>query len=241
MRVRLVLVALALLISLATGAVAQAELYRVYFDVRTHRDYANNTTLTDSMGFWVKVYDTEFKNPPSFVESITVTAPDGKKFPITSVAHWNYLDKGYWAAFPASDFVDGFPAGTYKVQVVAGGSTITAYDKLTPVVFLDPVTMTYPTEGKTGVPEEPLIKWNPVPKASRYMIQLWNTSRSEPLFNWWWPNIETISTNKTSFKIPQGVLKPNNNYRIRIEARADLQDVESRSRSKWINFTTGSW
>lgn len=240
MRQKLSVVALAVLFTLATGAVAQAALYKVFFDVRTHREYVNNTTLTNFMGFWVEVYDTELKNPPSFVDSIVVTAPDGTKFDITSTAHWNYLDKGYWATFPASAFADGFPSGTYSVRVDAGGTAITARDTLPSVVFLSPVTVTYPTEGKTGVPETPLIKWNAVSKATRYHIHLWNTTRNEPLFNGY-AGLETIWTNKTSFKIPKGVLKPNSNFRIRIEARSDLQDTESRSRSKWINFSTGAW
>lgn len=233
-------VAVFLALSVLAVGTAHAVLFKVQFDVRTHRDYVNNTTLTDFMAFWVEVYDTEFKNPPSFVDSIVVTAPDGTVFPLNSVDHWTYLDKGYYAQFQKSAFTSGtFPAGTYKVVVQADGVSIAANDVLDPVTFLRPVALSYPTEGATGVPEEATIKWGGV-GASRYIIYLGCTSTNDPLFNNW-PGMETMWTNRTSFKIPKGVLKPNKNYRLRIEARSNLQDTESRSRSKWINFQTGTW
>jgi hypothetical protein len=240
---------IAVMVTLLTGAQARAELHRIFFDVCTMNTWVGNPAeLTKTMSFWIEVYDTKFKNPPDFVNSITITAPNGHKVLITKVANWSYLDRGYAASLDAAALgADEFQPGTYTVAVTAGGVTLKATDVVDPLVFLGTPTVSYPTEGATGVPEQPTIKWSaaiggdPVKvKAARYAIKLWNTTRSEPLYSTWY-GVESIYTNTTHFTIPKGVLKPGCSYRLQIVARSNLQDTDSRSYSKWVNFATGSW
>lgn len=233
---------IAVVVTLLTGAQARAELYRVYFDVRTQNNWVGSpATLTKSMFFWIEAYDSEYKNPPDFVDSITITAPNGTEYPIPLMAYWSYLSRGYYANLDAVALgAEKFQPGTYTVRVKAGKVTLKANDFVKPLVFLDSPAVTYPEEGEAGVPEQPTIKWDAVTSADRYGIQLWNVTRNEPLYTDWY-GIEPIYTNTTHFTIPKGVLKPACVYRIQIQARSDLQDTESRSYSKWVNFSTGSW
>jgi len=235
-------VLIAVMVTLLTGARVQAEFHRIFFDVRTQNNWVGSPlTLTPTMFFWIEAYDSEYKNPPDFVDSITITAPNGHEYPITTVAHWSYLDRGYYASLDAASLgAATFQPGTYTLTVKAGTVTLQATDVVNPIVFLRAPTVTYPAEGATGVPEQPTIKWSAVPSAARYGIRLWNTTRNEPLYSDWY-GIESIYTNTTHFTIPKGVLKPNCSYRLLIQARSNLQDTDSRSYSKWVNFATGSW
>jgi hypothetical protein len=235
-------VLMAVMVTLLAGTQVQAELYRINFDVRAQNSWVGTPAiLTKTMFFWIEAHDNEYKNPPDFVDSITITAPNKHEYPITSVAHWSYLDRGYYASLDAADLgASTFQAGTYTVTVKSGTVTLKATDVVKPLLFLNPPTVTYPTEGATGVVEQPTITWGAVKSAARYGIALWNTTRNEPLYSDWY-GMESVYTNATHFTIPKGVLKPNCSYKVRIQARSNLQDTDSRSYSKWVNFTTGSW
>jgi hypothetical protein len=243
MRIKLFFpVLIAAMTTLLTGAQARAELHRIFFDVRAQNSWVGTpATLTNLMAFWIEVYDSEYKNPPDFVDSITIAAPNGHVYPITAVAHWSYLDRGYYANLDAAALgATTFQPGIYTLTVKAGTVTLKATDVVNPVVFLKAPTVTYPLELATGVPEQPTITWTAVASAARYGIALWNTTKNEPLYSYWY-GIESVYTNATHFTIPKGVLKPNCTYRVQIQARSNLQDTDSRSYSKWVNFATGSW
>ena len=242
MRNKAVTAVLVVLMTLVTVTVVQAELYRINFDARTTRTWADNTTLTDTMSFWIEAYDTALKNPPDFVQSITITAPNGTKYSVPLVSSWSYIDKGYGMNLePISLGSASFQPGTYTVAVKAAAVTLTATDTVSPLVWLSAPTLTYPLDGAKGVPEQALLKWSAtVPKADRYGIYIWNNTKNQPVLTSY-PGMDAISTTTTHFKLPKGVLRPKTEYSLQIQARGNLQDTDCRASSKSIIFTTGSW
>jgi hypothetical protein len=123
-----------------------------------------------------------------------------------------------------------------KVTPKAGTAiteTDTVTNKLLPVS-----TVTYPTDGSTVAVSSPTLTWTAVAGATHYRIFLSNGTLDEPVYGWW---ESQMRTDFTSFKMPVGDLKPNTMYYLRIEARAGSQDLDQRSRSDFVKFTTGSW
>jgi hypothetical protein len=212
-----------------------AAIYKVWFNAWT----TNYTDPAESqMNFWVEVFDTVKKNPPTFVATIKITAPDGTTvLNLDPVQDWMPYDKGYWGRLYAGDYdADEIAKGIYKCEVTdEGAKTITKTDVVkSNLLFLDPPTVTYPTDGATNVELMPKIKWNRVAKAKYYRILLWDESWDEPRY-WFWE--KKAFTDSKYFEIPKGELKLGNEYRLRIEARSGDQDMDKRSRSDWINFT----
>ena len=209
-----------------------AVIYKVWFDVWT-------TNYTDrderQMNFWVEVYDTVKENPPDFVTSIKITAPDGTVLNLDPVHNWFPYDKGYWDRLYKGDYAARpFASGTYKCDVTGkGGTRITKTDYVWGR-FLHPPTIIYPADGATNVELTPTIKWTKVAGAKYYRILLWDESWNEPRY-WFWR--KKAFTDNLYFKIPKGELKLGNEYRLRVEARSGDQDMDQRSRSDWIYFT----
>jgi hypothetical protein len=187
------------------------------------------------MNFLVYAWDTELKDPPDFVKTITIIAPDNSTFELTTAQHWSPYagDRNYSADFKGEQFKSkNIVGGTYRCTVKdKTGKSITVTDAVA-LSFLEPPLITYPTEGLTVL--DPLtIKWKAVSGAAKYRIQLWNETYDEPVF-WWWQ--DELYVTGTQIALPTGSLRPNSSYRLSVEARADLQDADKRSRSKWIKF-----
>jgi hypothetical protein len=218
------------------AADSQAGLTRVIPNVWT-TNYTN--PAQQQLCVWIDVFDHENRRGPDFVKSITVNAPDGSVFSLNSSIDWLPYDRGYWKVFYASDFKGGkIVGGNYKVTVVPlAGPTISESDTI-PGTFLPTPVVTSPSPNATGIGSTPSITWNPVPGATHYRVWIWNNSWNEPVY-WCWD--KQAHTDLTSFTVPIGELKPNCQYRFRIEPRSSAQDLEMRSRSDWFTFTTGSW
>ena len=237
-----VLAAVVLVFALAANS--QAVMTRVFVDGFT-TNY--NDAAQKQMNIWIQVFDSEKSDGPSFVKSITVTAPapDSSVFTLNVTKDWLHNDHAYWKVLYASDFTTKtIPTGTYIVTVVPlSGYSITEYDSVV-ASFLPTPTVTYPTNGSIGVPATPKLTWT-VPAApagltySYYRILLWDNTWNEPVY--WTSFGHSMRTDFTYFTIPAGVLQPGRQYKFRIEARAGAQDTDQRSRSDWVTFTTGTW
>jgi hypothetical protein len=208
---------------------AYAKIHMVILDVCTNGE-------NQSIVFWVTVDDLT-TDPPSVVTSIIVTAPDGTQFDMTKNT-WYEAGKSFNSDnIFASNFLSGaIPSGLYKVAVMDNtGTIINATDRVT-VDFLTPPEVTDPVEGSTVLSLTPKIIWTPVPGAEAYRIHLWNDTWNHPI--WWWisPNIKY--SNKHSFMIPPGVLREGFHYRIQIQARDALKDVDNRASGTWRHFST---
>jgi hypothetical protein len=183
-------------------------------------------------------------HPPDYVAEIKITAPDSTVLYLHPTNDWLPWDKIYHRGFVASDFTgNAIPGGNYSVTVThKNASKITETDavgvKGVVPSFLPLPVVTYPTANQIGVPATPTFTWNPVAGATYYRVLLFNNSWGEPVYFY---TFRVTQTDFTSFKIPLGELKPKCNYRMRIEARAGSQDMDMRSRTSWINFTTANW
>ncbi len=211
-----------------------AYLCRVRFDVWT----TNYSDYTD-INMMVIPEDTNNQNPPDTITSITVTAPDNTVFTMNTVNNWFPYDRIFYGTYQADDFNSNrIPSGTYRVTVTAPeyNLQITETDFVTASVLTPPV-ITDPTDGAT-VGKDHVFWWTTVPGATYYRVLLWNEDWDDPVF-WWWDR--QFRTNHNGVMFPNGVLKPGIQYKIRIEARDGSQDMDRRSRSDWIYFTTSNW
>lgn len=243
-RKNLAFMAASILVFALAGNV-QAGLTRVVFDVFT-TNYTN--AAQQQINFWIPVYDNQNHYGPDFVSSITITAPGGRTFSVHPKKDWLPYDRAYWKALYSNPDFQGnpIPAGTYTVTVVPlvantgltiAQSTISETDSVT-AAFLPTPVVSSPAPGATGLGQSPNLIWGAVTGATYYRVQLWNDSWNEPVY-WTWD--KQARTDFTRFRIPAGELKPNCQYKFRIEARSNSQDVDMRSRSDWFTFTTGNW
>ena len=226
---------------LATGLLllfampACAVMTSVWFDGMT-------TTYPDAkeLGCWVKIEDSELKNPPDFVKTVFIDAPDGSRFFLTTDDHWQPVYGWYWATFRAEDFDSGtIPGGVYAVTVKDKTGTIIRTIDGVAAKFLDPPIITNPMDGQVNVEQDLTIRWDAPDAARWYRIQLYNADNNEPVYG---VSVRKAYTYKRFFKLLSGDLKPNTRYKLRVEARLyPSQDLDQRSRTDYIEFQTADW
>lgn len=216
----------------------QAEMTRIIVDGWTLNDIGPGNEPIHQMQIHVQVFDTVFSRGPDFVDSITVAAPDGSVLSLHPSADYLHHENAYFRAFDASFFKKGkIPGGTYSVMVTSLSAEVKKESDWVDASFLDRPSVTSPSPGET-VDETPTFTWTAPPGATYYRLWLWDTSVNEPVY-WWFS--QQLRTDATSVTIPRGALKPNRQYSVRVEARSDTLDMDKRSRSVWVNFSTGSW
>jgi len=239
MKARIAIVSFVVVLLSFLAGNSYAVMHRVWFNAWTQKEIDPTGAAVKKLIVYVEVFDDEKSHPPDFVSAVKITAPDGSIFYLDLSKDWLPWDKAFWKAFSATDFVGGvIPSGKYYAKVVPDvGSVIVELDDVTASYLAVPV-VTYPKLGATGVPQTPTFTWNAVTGATYYRIMLVNDSWQEPVY---YSSFRTKYTDFTTYTIPPGDLKPNCNYRMRIEARSGSQDMDMRSRSTWINFTTGNW
>ena len=188
---------------------------------------------------FVDVRDSHYAYAPDSVRSIRIKAPDGSIFYLDLSLDYLPWDRAFYKSYYPSDFDGGvIPTGWYGAKVKTRSGTNIVQKDYVVDTFLPIPNVTYPTPGLTGVPQSPVITWDPVPGATVYEIRLFNESWRDWVY--YYPSNRKW-THYTSHEIPPGMLKPNCDYTIRIEARYLSPDFDMRSRSDWINFQTGSW
>jgi hypothetical protein len=226
---------LILLLFLSYCPSTHAYLQKVYFDVNTM-----NFNDRKELRVWLSVNDTNSKNPPDIVKSITITAPDNTVFTMNTANNWLPYDRGYYGNYSPEEFNSGdIPSGNYTVRVegIEFNLAITDSD-YNDASVLTPAAFTNLSNEQTGIPKDYIFYWTPVAGATHYRVQLWDENWNEPVY-WYWDR--PFMTNHAACMFSEGDLRPNRRYRIRIEARSESQDLDKRSRSDWVYFTTGSW
>jgi len=93
-------------------------------------------------------------------------------------------------------------------------------------------TLLYPTANAV-VPLQATFSWEPVPGAEYYRIEIFNESWKTPVFQ---RDKKPLSVYKPFYVVPKGVLKPNLNYSIQVDARDSDGKVMRRSRTLFIPF-----
>jgi hypothetical protein len=226
------------------SASVQAAMIRVNVNAIT----TNYPSAVDrQLNISIEVFSNTQTHPPSYVGSIDVEAPDETALSLDPKKDWRPYDRSYGKAFKATDFIGGIiPGGTYKVTVTPtpSGASITETDDvptktdLITASLLPVPVVTKPEDGDVVLTETLEITWNAVKEAAYYVLLLWNNTLNEPVY-WTWE--KQYHTDFTKIILLPGVLKPDSEYTLRIEARSGSQDFDRRSRSKLIHFTTGSW
>jgi len=239
MKARIAIVSIVVVLLSFLAGNSHAVMHKVSFNAWTQTDPGPTGLPENKLIVWVEVVDDQMSHPPDFVNEIKVTAPDGSILYLDLSKHWDPWDKAFNRAFIDTDFLGGvIPGGNYSVTVTPNaGTALTETDNVLAKYLPLPV-VTYPTQGQVNVPETPTFKWNTVTGATHYRIMLFNDSAKSPVYFF---TFRQKFTDLKSYAIPPGDLKPNTNYSMRIEARAGMQDMDIRSRSLWISFTTGSW
>lgn len=200
---------------------AHAEIYRLFFNPSTQND--PYSTPEKTINFYIQVNDTSLVGREA-VTSLKVEAPDATVFDMTE-NYWNESSLSFSGSFQASDFKSGkIPSGTYEATVIdKSGKQLAASKKMT-IGFLAQPKITDPVNGAGNVNPTPRIRWNMVTGAQYYRL----------VFNGYF----SIEVNKPQFTVPQGVLRPNTTYNIRIEAIDSDKGASKFSRSSWVTFTT---
>lgn len=218
------------------SANTQAYMIRVKVDALTEN---STNTAQRKMCIQVEVYDSTNASPPSIVQTIRVTAPDGSVLNIHPTKDWLHPANVYWKEFYASDFAgNAIPTGYYSVTVTPYSGTAITEKDYAAATFLPIATITSPVNGATGVAATPTFTWTSVSGVANYRLRLWDLTVNEPVY-WWFTNQFITDFNRAT--MPPGALKPNRRYQLQIEARGGSQDIDSRSKSSWVTFTTGSW
>jgi hypothetical protein len=245
-RVLVTLAAMVLIFSFIGNAHAQT-LIRVVFNGWTQVQEENNKDV-QYIAFIVYATLHPVAYAPDFVEQITILAPDGTEFSLDPDKDWLISDWAFYKKVKADDFDSKkIPGGTYTATVVpksGTGTKITEADYIRNV-FMSVPEIIYPTVDLTGVPATPTLKWTGVtytgaiPGAIFYRVVL-RTDWGDPIFDGY-DSRNNLQTDRTSVKVPKGVLKPLTKYRVQIQARGDSNDLDVRSQTSWATFTTGSW
>jgi hypothetical protein len=238
----LVGLALCVLFLSVVGNVKAQVLSRIVFNGWTKVQYEGDPpALVNRICFIIYPSFNPVAHPPDFVQEITVRAPDGQVFTLNPAKDWYVNDQAFYKDFRATDFDSGIiPGGIYRATVVPiSGTGLVETDSISNT-FLTVPTITSPDDGQTGVSSRPTFQWTSVRGATFYRIVLWInrlSGFSEPVYDY----SNSFSTDRTSIQVPKGVLKPNTTYRLQIQARGDSNDLDVRSQSSWVYFTTRNW
>jgi hypothetical protein len=246
-RVLVTLAAIVLIFSVVVGNASAQTLSRVVFNGWTQvQDENNKDVQYIAFIIYVTLYPVAYA--PDFVEQITISAPDGTELSLDPDKDWLISDWAFYKRVKADSFDSKkIPTGNYTATVVpksGSGAKITEADYIR-AVFMSAPEIIYPTADLTGVPGTPTFKWTGVTYAGAitgavfYRVLL-RTEWGDPVFDYY-DSRNNIQTDRTSFKVPKGVLKANTRYRLQIQARGDSNDLDVRSQTSWVYFTTGSW
>lgn len=223
------------LMTIIVAGTAQARLINVRADVRLH-----NASSGPALNVWVEVASDAHLSPGAYVTGITLIDPLNRTIAINPATSWDQFGKGFGFIIPRTHTYWGgvIPSGTYKVKVTDAYGSITASDTIDNVP-LAVGAVTYPVNAQTGVLQTPVLRWSAVAGATHYRIHLFDVTASLPVYSY--ADGLKNDTNFTFFTVPKGVLRPNHQYRIYIEARAGYPDPDKRSLTNQITFTTATW
>ncbi|WP_372682051.1 LamG-like jellyroll fold domain-containing protein, partial [Desulfosarcina sp.] len=177
---------------------------------------------------------------PGEINQITVFAPDNSIFAQYPSPDWEYFPQ--WRDFFIS--VVGEPAinGVYTFQVQSGalGGTETDHQYTTRDLPIPDTSLFSPVDGAVVSSKTPAFRWQRVDDAGN--IPLYYRLEIDELVGADYQRAFATGRVKdlSSFTLPLNVLKFNTTYRwrIRLTDSGRWEDVQNRSDSAWLNFTT---
>ena len=203
-------------------------------------NYSNDFQLN----IWVEVKDDVLTHSPDYVSSIEITDPNDQVYLIDNpgLYYWDDSSKDFNFTFRRTDIPGGaFLSGEYKIKVTdTKGNEITTSNTLKNADTPLPIPqIRIPDEGEVLMTTTPVIRWAIGTVHKRFRITI---DRSYGGGSFWpvWDWRNSIWTMNKFIKIPKGVLKPGNSYRIRVEGRANYLVTSKRGRSDWRYFSIDS-
>lgn len=237
------LIKASLVISLITAAIpaqAQDKMTRLQFSTFTTTYPAGSTSYTNDtrIDFYFVPMLLNRTLEPSEISLIQITA-NGTTIGIDPYQAQDALSNSYFITADSAQFGTPFPT-KYTISVTDNQNKKISQIDYIPAVALTAPVQSWPTDNATINNSSPSLGWQAVPNAHYYRVMLWDNTWDQPVF-WNFNGLPTLNVDGTFVKLPLGVLKPNHQYKWRIEARANEQDTDRRSRSAWRTFTTGTW
>ena len=202
----------------------------------TFNAFTLNFNDNQYLDVWIEAQSETESHPPDFIQTISIVAPDGTHLSLDPSEDWDATaSEGFFERFEASDF-DGnvIPGGLFRCTVTDTDSKSFFVNDWVIANFLPVATITMPTDNSTTGKVQ-WIMWTWPSGATHFRIHLYNETWGEAIYGW--PPQVKKHTNRNQFLIPKGILKSGFTYRVQIEARSTMQDMDQRSRSDWITFT----
>ena len=169
------------------------------------------------------------------VKKVQIKMPSGKKVALRNKLGFNYMEfeVDNEQRYSLEDLKKKFPEGNYTIQLFpkkfGSKSFNLEYDfPTTPVI-------TYPENDSTNIPLSFTMEWETLDdniNGILLRVEDGNESYAYETYN--------ISTNATSFSIPEGLLLPNTKTRIELTIFKSNENGYTVSSNKIIHFTTGS-
>ena len=114
---------------------------------------------------------------------------------------------------PASDLYSGRTGGAWMTNLTTVGRTYRAdFSRSVPAVLPNPAILE-PVDGRTGLPDSPVVRWSSVPGNEGYALELyWDT---QPVYRL------TVGQDATSTTLPASVVMPTGSHSVRLKALGD--------------------
>jgi hypothetical protein len=206
-----------LILGLDTSIIAQNEID--YCGIGMYKNTFSNGVY---YGFYIEIGGDALKN----TLWVLITNPNGKMMWLKNTFGLTKFefDTYHTSLMSYEEFENRFPEGEYSVILWPSMWNVTVNKTYT---FPQTPVITYPSDGATGVPLNPTITWEPLVDIDYLSLDISAEGLDASI---------SLLTAATSYKIPSGLLRPNTQYRIELEAGI-VGDYQS---SRLIYFTTGS-
>lgn len=234
---------------LTANAMAKGHKHSHSFAKRVHKLAVNNAVSNlddDELEIWLGMnkwdgkygifyaiwFGVEGGDGISEVKKIQIKAPNGKKFKTNNKLAFSGLEYEAWG-MEFSEFEDNFPEGKYSINASSETKEMANFD----VAYDFPSTpiITYPNEGDTDIPTSFTIEWEQL--NDNDLDGLWifieSVDGDDLEFE------KELSLDATSFTFSDGLLNPNTEYQVGINAFIE-DDNGERESTRAIFFTTGS-
>lgn len=187
-----------------------------------------------------ELYEFEFEaEGVKDVKTIMIKTPTGKKMELKNSLGFGEI--GLWASYGSYDeFKKKFPEGEYSITL-----SPKKYGSLSVDIthdFPETPEITYPEDGATNVSLAPTITWEELSNIHYLTIYI-NAVVGDEGDNEIECEIE-LFVDATSYTIPSGLLQPNTEYELSLEAETtdgrENEPSTNLSTIRVIRFTTGS-
>jgi len=169
---------------------------------------------------------------PDGIDSISVTGPNSALKLEKNDFKYNPLWQAFWCILP------GLPkTGTYTFSVTGGknkGQSVASYTRVKLITLPDTGNFE-PERGNILTCTPPVFSWQPVKSDIPlfYQVEIRDSNRKHVYRTEYVHDMALV-------RLPPDILKPGRDYqwRIRVADGQDWRDLDNRSQSRWVSFST---